>query len=165
MCDVIRYCDPYQGFTTKESIFHDGGNGPSKDDFRGIFRGLFMTETIIGVDGRREIGNAVCWHVHTQPELKRRITSSGDCENPSVDRESVSPAVVTDPAPATHVPWIDYHVGMWKYHIYTVDSALSNEYDSHVCVMRQRLAALLEDCVAASRWRCVAFGVGVLAVL
>ena len=41
----IRYYDPLQGCTTKESMVLDGSNGRMKDDLRGIFRDLFMIET------------------------------------------------------------------------------------------------------------------------
>ena len=48
-CDGVRYCDPHQGATIKESTCLDGSNGAMKDDFRGITRGKFMAETPIKV--------------------------------------------------------------------------------------------------------------------
>jgi len=49
----------YQGSTTIESPHLDDVNGRSKDDFRDIYRGFFITETMISVDSRCEVWNAI----------------------------------------------------------------------------------------------------------
>ena len=128
MCDGVRYCDQHQGSTTTESSSLDGGTRRMKDDFRGIFRGAFMTEPMIGVDGRCEVWNALRWQVSTQEERIRPtsiIINPRDCKHPSVDRESES-----IPRQA-NMPWVEYYVGMWKLHIYTVATESFNAYDSH----------------------------------
>ena len=61
----------------------DGSNGRMKDDFRGIFRGPLMKETIIKVDGGCEVGNDLRWQVSTQPETMTptfMFISSRDCD-------------------------------------------------------------------------------------
>ena len=51
-----------------------------------------------------------------------------DCEGPSIDRESEFTLI------AAIVPWINYLVGMFKVHIYTVAVAWwDGWYDSHHC--------------------------------
>jgi len=57
-CDGVRHGDPHQGSAMNERIaLDDGKNGGMKDDFRGTFRGFFMTkETMISVDGMASVG-------------------------------------------------------------------------------------------------------------
>jgi len=50
-CDSVRYCNSHQGSTTLESTGLDDGNGRMNVDFRDIFRGFFMIEAMISVDG------------------------------------------------------------------------------------------------------------------
>ena len=50
-----------------------------------------------------------------------------DCEGPSVDRKF---EFMTIGQPANDDPWVEYHVGMCKLHIYTVAIAF-NPYDNH----------------------------------
>ena len=87
---VIRYCDPHQGFTTSESTVLDDSNGRMKDDFCDIFRGFFMKETPVSIDGRCEVWNVIRWQISTQPESSPTFisisTNPRDCEGRSVDR-------------------------------------------------------------------------------
>jgi len=89
-CDRVRYCNPHQGFTIKESV---GSNGRMQVGVRDIWRGLFMIEAIISVDSRRAVGNDLRWQVSPQVEsITPTCISTGinprDCEGSSVDRES-----------------------------------------------------------------------------
>ena len=109
-CDGVRYSDPHKAITTIESHVLDGSNGGMKDDLRGIFRGFFMIETVISVDGRCEIWNVLSWQVNTQIEttiptfIVIIFNNPGDCEDPSVDRESETiPNLV-----AGNDPGVDY---------------------------------------------------------
>jgi len=102
-CDGVRNCDPHQGFTIKESKVMDDSNGRMKDDFRGIWRGTIMKETIIRVDGGCEVWNDLHWQVSPQFEIiipTFIFINPRDCEDPSLDRASEfipNPVVVNDP--------------------------------------------------------------------
>ena len=50
LCDGIRCRNSHQGFAATESPNMDGSNGGMEDDFRGIFRGLFIETPISVVD-------------------------------------------------------------------------------------------------------------------
>ena len=93
-----------------ESTCLDGANGRSKDDFRGIFRGLLMIEAPIGVDSQCEVRNVLRWQVSTEVQLSIPPSindiNSRDCEDPSLHRESEF-TIAND-------PWVDYHVGIFK---------------------------------------------------
>ena len=113
MCEGVRYYDPRQGLALKESHVLDDVNGRSKDNFRGTFRGAFIIEAIIGVDGRREVWNILRWQVSTEVESiipTFIFINPRDCEDPSLHRES---EFIT-PHPAANDPWVEYHVGMFK---------------------------------------------------
>ena len=125
--DGIRYCNPHQGFTTIESTVLDGGNGWMKDDLLGIFRGFFITETVIKVDGGCEVWNVLRWQV--SPEVETIIPTfifinPRDCEGPSLHRETEFSVVAND-------LWVGYRVVMFKLHIYTVVIAFRNPYEKH----------------------------------
>ena len=130
-CDGVRYCDPNQGITPKESLSLDDSNGRVKDDFRGIFRGSFITEAPIRVDGRCEVRNDLRWQVSTQPETINPTSifvNPRDCEGPSLHRESefMPPNDV-----AAYEPCVQYHVVMFKFNIYTIATAGWNVYYKH----------------------------------
>ena len=115
--------------TLFESLCLDGGNGQMKDDFRDIFRGTFVTETIIGADIGREVWNDLRWQVSTEHEIiipTFIFINPPDCEDPSFHRESEF-----IPPFAAHDPWVGYHIVMFKYHIYTVAPDQSNVYNKH----------------------------------
>jgi len=87
---------------------------------------------MISVDRGCEVWNVLCWQVSTEVETINPTyiifiisTRSRDCEGPSVDRESEFIPHIAN------VPWVEYHVGMWHYHIHTVAIAASDVYDSH----------------------------------
>ena len=128
--DSVRYCNPLQGFATIESIFPDASSGRMKNDFRGIWRGLLILETPISVDGQREIWNVLHWQVSTEADTifpTSIFINPRDCEGPSLYRESEFIHVPS----FVHVPWVDYHVVMFKFHIYTVGIAFRNVYHNH----------------------------------
>jgi len=133
MRDYVRYCDPHKGLATPESMGLDGGNGGMKDDFRGIMRGVFMTEAPISVDSRRKVWNGIRWQVSTEVESMIPTSISinpRDCKRPPVDRESEF-----IPRMAANVPWVEYHVGMRNLNIHTVGNSPSmaawNAYNYH----------------------------------
>jgi len=129
MCDGTGYCNPYQGYTINESIFLDASNGRMKDDFRDIFRDSF-----ISVDSRCEVRNILRWHVSMEVETIRPTSifiSPRDCEGPSLHRESESIPPPPSSLGRSHVPCVEYHVGMWKLNIYTVAIGFRNDYDNH----------------------------------
>jgi len=141
MCDGVRYSDPLEVITTVESILLDGSNGRMKVDFSGIWRGTFMTETMISVDSGCKVRNAVIrWQVSPEEELTRPTFPPPilflslhrcpcDCEGPSVDRES---EFTLPTAAVANDPWVEYHVGMWKLHLNTVAIVASwNGDDTH----------------------------------
>ena len=124
-CDGVGYCDPHQGFTIIESTVPDDSNGRMKDDLRGIFRGPLMKETIIKVDGGCEVWNDLRWQVSPQVEsiIPTFISiNPRDCEDPSLHRET---KFIPRQAGADD-PWVEYHVGMWKLHIYNVAIAVGH---------------------------------------
>ena len=107
----------------------DGSNGRMKDDFCGIIRCAFITETMIKVNGGREVWNILRWQVSTEAEIIPTSISINprDCKDPSLYRESefIAPPVVA------HVPWVEYRAAMFKLHIYTVGPAPWNGDDKH----------------------------------
>jgi len=78
------------------------------NDFGDIFRGAFIIETMMSVDGGCEVRNLLRWQVNPQVEI---ITPTiifirpCDCESPSLDRESefILPHHVAD----FIGPWVD----------------------------------------------------------
>jgi len=102
----------------------------SKDDFRDILRGAFTIEAMISVDSRRKVWNGIRWQVSTEVESMIPTSISinpRDCKRPPVDRESE----FIPPSPGVNDPWVDYHVGMFKWYIDTVGKAAWNVYDYH----------------------------------
>jgi len=133
-CDGIRHCDTHQGFTMIESILLDASNRGMKDDFRDMWRGILMFEAPISVDGRCEVWNVLRWQISTQAESITPtciFINPRDCEGPSLHRESEFIRPPQDAVLEAHEPWVEYHVGMLKLHIYTVANASWNAYDKH----------------------------------
>ena len=83
----------------------------------------------ISVDGGCEVWNDLRRQVSTQPETifpTSIFVNPRDCEGPSLHRESEF-----TPPLAAHEPCVEYHVVMFKLHIYTVATAAWNAYDKH----------------------------------